>query len=358
MKNNFWSILSGRKSIRVQMIWAFIASIATSSVVSISIPIGLVFDVPVSVIVFIGTFAVSFMLFTRHTIKFMRTLSDGLTVISAGNLHHRIPTVRKDELGKVAEHINAMAEKLESLMEKERDAEKSKMELITGVSHDLRTPLTSIIGYLELLKEKGYRDEAEFERFIGNTHNKARQLKNLIDELFEYTRLYHSGAKLELETIDLKQMLIQMVAEIQPLAEEERIFLNLELPDRPLFMRMDPEQMRRAIDNLLMNALKFSIKPGVMRVSLIISDQSVMITVENDGQSISKEQETLLFDRFYKIDGSRSIDNLRAGAGLGLSITRGIAELHGGKAYLIHDAGHFKFGIELPCPAAFDAATK
>ena len=325
------------------MIWAFIASIATSSVVSISIPIGLVFDIPVSVIVFIGTFAVSFMLFTRHTINYMRTLSDGLTVISAGNLHHRIPTVRKDELGKVAEHINAMAEKLESLMEKERDAG----EIENGadyrrVLHDLRTPLTSIIGYLELLKEKGYRDEAEFERFIGNTHNKARQLKTLIDELFEYTRLSHSGAKLELETIDLKQMLIQMVAEIQPLAEEERISLNLELPDRPLFMRMDPEQMRRAIDNLLMNALEY-VEPGVMKVSLSISDQSVTITVENDGRSISKEQETLLFDRFYKIDGSRSIDSLKTGAGLGLSITRGIAELHGGKAYLIHDDGHFKF---------------
>ncbi len=358
MKNNFWSVLSGRKSIRIQMIWAFIASIATSSLVSISIPIGLVFDVPVSVIVFIGTFAVSFMAFTRHTIKYMLTLSDGLTVISAGNLHHRIPTVRMDELGKVAEHINAMAEKLESLMEKERDADKSKMELITGVSHDLRTPLTSIIGYLELLKEKGYRDEAEFERFIGNTYNKAMQLKSLIDQLFEYTRLTHSGAKLELETVDIKQLLIQLLAEILPLAEEERITLITELPDRPLFLSLDSEKIRRAIDNLLMNALKFSVKPGVVRVTLITGIQSVAISVENDGQSISREQETFLFDRFYKIDGSRTIDTQKAGAGLGLSITRSIVELHGGKAYLMHHEGHFRFGIELPCPAAIDAATR
>jgi signal transduction histidine kinase len=331
------------------MIWTFIASFFTGSMVSISIPIGLFFDIPLSIIAFIGTFAISFAAFTRHTIKYMQKLSEGLTVISGGNLQYRIPVNRQDELGTVAEHINAMAEKLETLIEKERQVEKSKMELITGVSHDLRTPLTSIIGYLELLKEKAYRDEAEYERFIGNTHNKAQQLKSLIDDLFEYTRLTMSGAKLEFQTIDLREMLNQMLAEIQPLAKENEISIETRLPEQSLFLRVDPEQIRRAVDNLLMNALKFSVKPGFIQVSLVVQGDYATVMIENQGASITKEQEEHLFDRFYKVDDSRTNANLEGGAGLGLSIARSIVELHGGQVYLAHNEGRFNFAVELPC---------
>ncbi|WP_254450473.1 sensor histidine kinase [Cohnella herbarum] len=333
------------------MIWTFLASFFTGSLVSISIPVGLLFDIPISMIAFIGTFAISFVLYTRHTMKYMQKLSEGLTVISGGNLQYRIPVIRQDELGTVAEHINAMAEKLETLIEKERQVEKSKMELITGVSHDLRTPLTSIIGYLELLKEKSYRDEAEYERFIGNTHNKAQQLKTLIDELFEYTRLTQSDNKLELQTIDLREMLNQMLVEIEPLAKENEISFDARLTERSLFLEVDPEQIRRAIDNLLMNALKFSLKPGIIRVSLAVRSDHVTISIENEGALITKEQEEHLFDRFYKADDSRTNMNLEGGAGLGLSITRSIVEMHGGQAYLKHKGGRFLFAIELPYEA-------
>lgn len=355
MKNNKFnslvSTLSGRRSLRFQMVWTFLASIVASFLVSISIPRGLLFEIPISVIAFFGTFTISFLVLTRRTINYMQTLSEGLTVISAGNLHYRIPIVRQDELGAVAEHINFMAQKLESLIEKERQLERSKMELITGVSHDLRTPLTSIIGYLGLLKEKAYQDEAEYERFVGNTHNKAIQLKRLIDELFEYTRLTQSEIKLDLETIDLRELLNQMLVEIQPLAHDNEVAIESELHEQPLFIRADPERIKRAVDNLLINAVKFSIKPGVIRVVLTGRDKQVTLMVENEGEAITKDQEDRLFDRFYKADESRTKTSPQEGAGLGLAITRTIVERHGGRIYLDHSEGRFNFGVVLPYAA-------
>ncbi|TVX98815.1 HAMP domain-containing histidine kinase [Cohnella terricola] len=352
MKSELLAVVSGRKSIRFQMIWTFVASFLTSSVASILIPRGFIFEIPISVIAFVATFGLSFAAYTRHTIKYMQKITEGLTAISEGQLNYRLPSVRSDELGTIARHINAMAEKLESSIEKERQAEKLKMELITGVSHDLRTPLTSIIGYLELLKEKAYRDDEEVERFIANTHHKARQLKSLIDELFEYTRLSQGEAKLETETVDLRAMLNQMLSELEPLANDQLIELDSELPDAPLFMTIDPEKTRRAVDNLLMNALKHSVKPGTVRVSLVSDDGRVSIVVENEGEPISKEQEARLFDRFYKADESRTNKDPQAGTGLGLAITRGIAELHGGQATLRHSEGRFSFAFVVPHEAA------
>jgi len=352
LKSEILAVVSGRKSIRFQMIWTFIASFLTSSIVSSLIPIGMIFEIPVSVIAFIAAFGLSFAAYTRHTIKYMQKITEGLTAISEGQLNYRLPSVRSDELGTIARHINAMAEKLESSIEKERQAEKLKMELITGVSHDLRTPLTSIIGYLELLKEKAYKDEDEVERFIANTHHKARQLKSLIDELFEYTRLSQGETKLETATVDLRAMLSQMLSELEPLAREQQITIETELPDAPLFMTVDPDKTRRAVDNLLVNALKHSTKPGTVRVSLVSDNGWVTIAVENEGEPITKEQEARLFDRFYKADESRTNKDPQAGAGLGLAITRGIAELHGGQATLRHSKGRFSFAFVLPREAA------
>ncbi|MFC5405579.1 HAMP domain-containing sensor histidine kinase [Cohnella soli] len=358
MKSNPWEIATGRKSIRMQMIWTFIASLAVGMLVSTSIPTGLLFDVPISVIAFFGSFTVTFLWLTRNTIRYLRELSEGLSVISAGNLRYRIPETRKDELGQVAFNVNTMAEKLENLIERERSVEKSKMELITGVSHDLRTPLTSIIGYLDLLKGKAYQDEAEYDRFVGNTYVKAQQLRTLIDELFEYTRITQGGLRLELEEIDLRELLVQLFAEIEPLASELQIEMRTSLPPGRIMVAVDPERIRRAIDNLIANALKFSIKPGTIRIALETDGNRAAIAIENEGKAITKEQEERLFERFYKVDDARTQDSLEAGAGLGLSIARGIVELHGGQLSFVHDNGRFTFRIGMPVVLIGGATTK
>ncbi|MFD2333277.1 sensor histidine kinase [Cohnella sp. GCM10020058] len=345
MKSNWFAVAIGRKSIRMQMVWTFIASLAAGMAVATAVPIGLIGFVPSTLVAFFASFTIVFLLLTRRTIGYFLKLSEGLAAISAGNLRFRVTESRRDELGVLAANINAMAEKLESLIQREREIEQSKMELITGVSHDLRTPLTSIIGYLDLLKAKAYQDETEYDRFIGNSFNKAQQLSQLIDELFEYTRLSQGGYKLELSDIDLKEMLNQMLVELQPLARADEMEIVASLPMTPIIVSADSERLRRAIDNLAMNALKFATKPGTIKVALNASGPVAQVTVENEGAAITKAQEERLFDRFYKVDDARTRGG---GAGLGLSIARSIAELHGGRVLFAYNSGHYCFRVELP----------
>lgn len=264
---------------------------------------------------FILTFILSFFALTRRMVKDLGVLERGLEIISEGDLNYRVPVVRKDELGRVAFNINLMAERLQQQIVKERELESSKMEMITGISHDLRTPLTSIIGYIELLRTNSFRNEEEYTRFVQNTYNKAVHLKKMLDDLFEYTRLTSVG-------------------------------------DSPVITVMDSEKMARAIDNLLMNALKYSVRPGTVRVVLKSNLKEIHIEIENEGTPLTKEQQDKLFDRFYKVDHSRSSEGIQTGSGLGLSIAKNIIELHGGTLTLHHTNNLFKFTLTLPLEGA------
>jgi signal transduction histidine kinase len=352
LKSKLYFILSGAGKLRMRMLGSFCISIVFGMIVSLMAPKPFfkVFylDMPFVLLSFIVPFFCAFFFLTRHIIKYAVEMAAGLDVIAQGKLEYRVPVRRKDELGSIAVNINAMAEKLEAQITREREMEKAKLELITGVSHDLRTPLTSIIGYLDLLKDKAYQDDREHDRFIGNTYNKALQLKLLIDDLFEYTRLTTHEVKPQTDTIDLRELLVQLLVELEPIARENNILLETEITGTKIIHNADPEMIRRAIDNLLMNALKFSLKPGVIRIVLLRAENTMQLSIENEGIPITKEQEERLFERFYKADDSRSQQFIQSGSGLGLSIARSIVELHGGLLEYEHLKGHFVFRIILP----------
>ncbi|MBW7454360.1 HAMP domain-containing histidine kinase [Paenibacillus sepulcri] len=291
-------------------------------------------------------FFIFFFLFTHRIVRTFRAITDGLKLIASGNLSCRVPAAREDELGLVGRNINQMAVQLQQQMERERQLEKSKMELITYVSHDLRTPLTSIIGYLDLLKTRKYQNEQEQERFIDNAYNKTQQLKKLIDDLFEYTRLTGGDVRLALQEVDLNSLLEQIITEFEPVAREQGIMMVKEQNPGPVRVRMDVEKIVRAIDNLLTNALKFSERPGEIRIELLQRKDHAVLSIANRGKPVTPEQEERLFERFYKMEPSRSDENMPAGSGLGLSIARHIVELHGGRIWLEHHEGHYKFWME------------
>lgn len=297
---------------------------------------------------FVIAFIFSFHLLTQRKIKYIITIAEGLTYISKGNLHYRFQILRKDELGKVAMSINAMTEQLERQLQKEREIEKSKMELITGVSHDLRTPLTSIIGYLDLLRNKSFQDQKEYERFIDNTYKKSMQLKKQIDDLFEYTRLTSHDVQLNLQKVDVRNLLEQILFEMEPLFAENELSICKDIEAKPLYTCIDSEKFVRVIENMLMNALKYSIKPGNIKVSLTTDERFFSISFSNKGIPITKEQVDYLFERFYKVDESRSNQSTETGTGLGLSIAKSIVEQHNGKIELVHDSGDFSFIVTIP----------
>jgi len=297
---------------------------------------------------FIGIFIFTFLGLTRRIVKDLINLENGLQIISEGNLTHRVDVHRKDELGRVAYNINLMAERLQRQIEKERELENSKMEMITGISHDLRTPLTSIIGYIELLRTNSFQNQDEYIRFVQNTYNKAIHLKKLLDDLFEYTRLTSIETRLDLKKIDVFQLLNQLLFEFEPIAQENSIHIVKEIGDSPVISLIDSEKIARAIDNLLMNALKYSVKPGAVCILMKSDNKQIKIEIENKGNSLTQEQQNKLFDRFYKVDHSRSSEGIQTGAGLGLSIARNIVELHGGTLILNYKNNIFKFTLTLP----------
>ncbi|OKP83954.1 two-component sensor histidine kinase [Paenibacillus helianthi] len=297
---------------------------------------------------FLVIFVFTFFTLTRGIVRDLISLEQGLQIIAEGNLDYRVSVAREDELGRVALNINRMAERLEQQIVKEREVEKSKMEMITGISHDLRTPLTSIIGYIELLRTESYQDQEEYTRFIQNTYNKAIHLKKLLDDLFEYTRLTSVDSRLILERSDLSQLLNQLLFEFEPIAQENNVHLVKDITNSPIITLIDSEKIARAIDNLLMNALKYSLKPGSICIRMITEPQQCIIEVENKGTPLSKDQEKRLFERFYKVDHSRKSEGIQTGAGLGLSIARNIAELHKGTLSLEHSHDIFTFRLRLP----------
>lgn len=300
---------------------------------------------------YIAIFIFTFFFLTRQIVKDLIHLERGLHIISEGDLNYRVSVDRQDELGKVAFNINLMADRLQQLIAKERELENTKMEMITGISHDLRTPLTSIIGYIELLRTNSYQDQDEYTRFIENTYNKAMHLKKMLDDLFEYTRLTSIETSLDLKKVDIHQLLTQLLFEFEPIALENGIRIEKEIGASPAIILMDSEKIARAIDNLLINALKYSVKPGYIRIGMKSDHKYIYIEIENKGNPLTQEQVNKLFERFYKVDHSRSREGIQTGTGLGLSIARNITELHGGTLKLHHDHNNFNFKLTLPFEA-------
>jgi len=301
-----------------------------------------------SIAIFIMVFLVFFYVFTRRIIKYFTVLTEGLGFISQGNFDYRVPIRREDELGRLAQNINKMAEELALQKSKEKEAEASKMNLITGVSHDLRTPLTSMIGYLDLLRKRSYLDDNEYDRFVNNAFSKAQQLKKLIDDLFIYTRLTSGDLIFTKQPADMHELLQQVLFEFVPIAEENDALVKSRIAIQKAPVLIDPEQVARILDNLLMNSLKYSTAPKVIHIELTAIETTVYLTVENKGEPITKEQEAKLFERFYKPESMAPHSHLQVGAGLGLAIARQLAERQGGRLTLEYEEGHYAFRLELP----------
>ncbi|WP_127493994.1 HAMP domain-containing sensor histidine kinase [Paenibacillus glycanilyticus] len=299
-------------------------------------------------IIFLVFFLIAFYFFTRRIIKYISLLAEGLGIISKGNLNYRVPVNRKDELGNLAINMNEMAEKLGNQKEKETANEELKMNLITGISHDLRTPLTSMIGYLDLLRNHSFLNESEYNRFVNNAYRKAEQLKKLIDDLFVYTRISSGNLKLIKKEVDLRALLEQILFEFVPIANEQNSMITSQINVAESIVYIDPEQVVRIIDNLLMNALKYAVAPKVIDVTLECDEFWIYLTIENEGECITQEQESKLFERFYKTEHATKNPAIHVGAGLGLAISRQLAELQSGKLELVHKAGHYAFTLLLP----------
>jgi signal transduction histidine kinase len=239
-------------------------------------------------------------------------------------------------------NLNNINDGVKRTMEKAIKDEKLKTELITNVSHDLKTPLTSIISYVNLLKEL-HLDNADADEYIEVIENKALRLKVLIDDLFEASKLSSGQMKLEKNPSDVVSLLRQTMGELSYKIEESGIEFKTDLPDYPVILNIDGQKMWRVFDNMLNNILKYS--PQGSRAYIDISDETdkVVIVFKNVSSYPLDFDTDELFERFKRGDAARATE----GSGLGLSIAKSIVELHGGKMRIVTDGDLFKVIIEL-----------
>lgn len=292
-------------------------------------------------------FIIVFIVITDRKMKYLDEIAKGVKIISAGDLSHRINEKGKDEIKNLAENINIMASEIESGIEKEREAEKMKSELITNVSHDLRTPLTSIMGYIGLVKDGKYENESMKREYLDIAFNKSNQLKELIEDLFEYTKLNKASIKLEKTDVNIVEFLSQIIEEYVPIFEDNDLEVVKRFIDENCIVNIDASKIARVFENLFSNAIKYSYKPGEIVVSCYENKGYVNIVIRNKGENISKEKINKLFDRFYRGDEARN--SSVKGSGLGLAITKNIVDMHDGVIWAECVENDISFFVKLKC---------
>ncbi len=299
-----------------------------------------IFTISLGVVLFITYF----LLLTRKFITYIKMIAEGISQISQGNLNNRIKITNEDEFAFIADKLNEMADNIKDIMENERRSEYAKNELITSVAHDLRTPLTSIIGYLDLVSSRELSVEMK-KKYIEIAYNKSLRLENLIEDLFTYTKFNFGEVKASFTEVDMVKLINQLLDEFYPSFEEYQLEYSFTRNQSSAVIKADGELLARAFANLFSNAIKYGKSGGNILIDLNRMPERVIIAITNFGEPIPKADLEKIFQRFYRVETSRSSET--GGSGLGLAIAHSIIEMHGGTIQATSDTNGTKFIVTL-----------
>lgn len=300
----------------------------------------------IGLFIVIDIFVVWWRLLRRYHQYQINHIIKELHYIAQGHLDHRIPFRLKGRTQHVVTSVNALVDSAVQSMNDERQIEKSKDELITNVSHDLRTPLTSIIGYLRLIEDKQYHSEEDILKYSHIAYEKAKQMKNMVEDLFEYTKVQQHGAPVNFMPVDLGQLLEQVCASFELEGENRGIEVSSQTTPTPLVIDGDPEKLGRVFSNLVANGIKYGHGASYIRLDAIQHGDQVTVTVANDGERIPADSLSHLFERFYRVEASRS--KATGGTGLGLAIVKSVVDLHHGNVEVQSNDSQTAFIVTLP----------
>ncbi len=231
-----------------------------------------------------------------------------------------------DELKTVQDNLNDIRETARRNASLAKENEKRKNDLIMYLAHDLKTPLSSVIGYLTLLRDEEQISPELRAKYLSITLDKAERLEDLINEFFEITRFNLSNITLQYSRIDLTRLLEQLIFEFKPMLKEKNLSCELKAPDN-LMTRCDADKISRVFDNLLRNAVIYSFPDTELNIKAEKSETDITVRFRNHGNTIPKEKLSKIFEQFYRLDAARSSGG---GSGLGLAIAKQIIELHNG----------------------------
>ncbi|MCI8578207.1 MAG: HAMP domain-containing histidine kinase [Lachnospiraceae bacterium] len=291
-------------------------------------------------------FSVTLILLLEKTISYIGRISDAIRSISQGDLNTTVEVVGDDEFSAMAANLNRMVADIRKLMDKEREAERTKNELITNVAHDLRTPLTSIIGYLELLSGKAAPLPGDMQKkYIDIAYSKTRRLEKLIEDLFGFTKLNYGKISMQVSQVDIVKLLSQLLEESYPNFARKSLSYELQSNVTARIINADGNLLARLFDNLINNAIKYGAEGKRVLVKVCSREETVQVSVTNYGYVIPEAELPLIFDKFYRVEQSRSTTT--GGTGLGLAIVKNIVEMHGGTISVKSDLNGTEFLVTL-----------
>ena len=291
---------------------------------------------------FLFLLAIAVYLAMSRISRYMNLISEGLDeVLDDGGRPISLP----QELKPMENRLNMLRDRLRRREYEAKEAEQRKNDLVVYLAHDLKTPLTSVIGYLSLLNDEKEISPALREKYTGIALDKAERLEGLIDEFFEITRFNLQGIELERSLVNLTRLLNQLADEFYPVFAESRLTCELEIP-QGLEVLGDADKLARVFDNLLRNAMLYSFENTAVHIRGTSGPQGIALRFENEGRTIPPEKLARVFEQFFRLDSVRGTST--GGAGLGLAIAKQIVEQHGGAISAASADNKVEFTVTLP----------
>lgn len=269
----------------------------------------------------------------------IKKISIAMQNIADGNFEYRLPETRDDEIGQLFGNYEQMRLRLKENAEEKAENEKKQKELVSNISHDLKTPITSIKGYVEGIMDGVANTPEKMDKYIKTIYNKANDMDRLINELTTYSGIDSNKIPYHFHILNVSDYFSDCIEEIGLDLEAKNIHLNytnLAPPDTCVVA--DPEQMKKVINNIISNSVKYmGHDHGVISISIQEENESVKIEIEDNGKGIASKDIGNIFERFYRTDASRN--SLQGGSGIGLSIVKKIVEDHGGYVWATSKEG-------------------
>ncbi|PGS53387.1 HAMP domain-containing sensor histidine kinase [Bacillus sp. AFS041924] len=277
-------------------------------------------------------------LVSRSIIKPISLLKKGAEKIKIGDLNFVIDTNSSDEIGELNKAFEEMRLKLKESINLQIQYEENRKELLSNISHDLKTPITSIIGYVEGIKDGVANTPEKMEKYLSTVYSKAKDMDALIDELFLFSKLDLKKEPFHFETIEINKYIGNYVEEIYLDLLQQGIEIQFSHLNKSLDVTADREKLKRVLSNLISNCVKYMNK-GQKKISISLHEQvnELIVQVTDNGQGIDPVALPFIFERFYRAEQSRNSQT--GGSGLGLAIAKQIIEEHSGKIWASSEFG-------------------
>lgn len=297
-------------------------------------------------LVFLVFALTTFWVFMRKMNVIMNTISEitsSIKEIAEGNLEVVIPIRREDELGSLAKDINIMEKKWKNARDKEEEWHKERYQMITSLSHDLKTPMMSIMGYVNRLKTHRYQDEKEFYEYCDIVERKTRELNQSINQLFEWSKINATDFRVNKQILGMRAFLEQIVMTFIPDLEKEALTYHIDVPQK-VVVYADPDLLKRICENIIGNAIKYASDGTYIKMVTEVKKEGLWIHFENDGKMIPKEEQEMIFEKFYRMKNNE----IKEGNGCGLAIVKQMMRLQNGTVTVYSDERETRFSLFFP----------